>query len=36
MIEFYLLDNLRLEQYKNDCYDVAQQALCDFMEEIED
>lgn len=36
MIEFYLLDNLRLEQYKSDCYDVAQQALCDFMEEIED
>lgn len=36
MIEFYLLDNLRLEQYKNDCYDVAQQSLYDFMEEIED
>lgn len=36
MIEFYLLQNIRLDSYKSDCYEIAQQALCDFMEEIED
>jgi hypothetical protein len=36
MIEFYLLQNVKLESYKQDCFEVAQEALCDFMEEIED
>lgn len=36
MIEFYLLSNINLDSYKSDCYEIAQQSLCDFMEEIED